>query len=143
MQRTLKITPASDEDVGPIIALWDECGLIRSWNDPEKDIGFARQSGESDVLVGHLEGELVASVMVGHDGHRGVVYYVCVSPDICAKGFGRQIMAAAESWLEDRGVWKMNLMIREGNEKVQAFYEALGYGVEARTCMSKKLGEQG
>ncbi len=135
----MKISPAADGDIQAIITLWNDCGLIRSWNDPVKDIAFAREKSESEVLVGQLDGQIVASAMVGHDGHRGVVYYVAVSPNTQAKGLGRQIMTAAENWLTDRGVWKMNLLIREGNEKVQSFYEALGYNQEPRTCMAKKL----
>ncbi len=139
MSEPLKISPADDGDIKAIIALWNDCGLIRSWNDPAKDIAFAREKLESEVLVGRLDGQIVASVMVGHDGHRGVVYYVAVSPNTQAKGLGREIMTAAENWLTDRGVWKMNLLIRQGNEKVQSFYEALGYNEELRTCMAKKL----
>jgi hypothetical protein len=33
------------------------------------------------VLLGRNDGALVASVLVGHDGHRGWVYYVTVDPD--------------------------------------------------------------
>jgi len=115
--------------------------LVRSWNDPQKDISFARRKSESDVLVGEENGAIVASVMVGHDGHRGIVYYVSVSPECQGKGFGHQIMQAAEEWLRERDVWKMNLLIRQGNEKVQAFYESLGYEIEPRLCMARKLIE--
>ena len=41
----------------------------------------------STVLVGRDDGALVASVLVGHDGHRGWVYYVAVDPDRRSKGF--------------------------------------------------------
>ena len=121
MTNTMKTAPATDQDIPAIIGLWNDCGLTRPWNDPAQDIAFAREKSESDVLVGWLDDKIVASVMVGHDGHRGVVYYVAVSPHIHGKGLGRQMMSAAENWLTDRGVWKMNLLIREGNEKVQSF----------------------
>ena len=130
---------AQDGDVDEIIALWEKCGLTRPHNDPAKDIAFARGAPSSDVLVGRLGGRIVASVMVGHDGHRGAVYYVSADPDIQGHGIGRQIMAAAESWLRDRGVWKLNLMIRDGNEKVRGFYEALGYETEPRIVMSRRI----
>ena len=139
MNATMIIAPMIDDDVDAVVELWNACGLTRPWNNPAQDIAFARQKPESDVLVGRLDGEIVASVMVGHDGHRGVAYYVAVSPNTQAKGLGRLIMSAAENWLTDRGVWKMNLLIREGNEKVQSFYETLGYQEEPRTCMAKKL----
>jgi len=123
----------------PVAELWRECGLTRAWNDPHADIAFALAGPASTVLVGELVNDIVASVMVGHDGHRGTVYYVSVHPDHRGKGFGRQMMKAAESWLKQHGVWKLNLLIRPDNTRVHAFYEALGYKVEPRTAMAKWL----
>ena len=139
MTVTLAFRPVGDGDVEAVIALWSRCGLTRPWNDPAKDLAFARAGANSDVLVGHLVGDIAASVMVGHDGHRGAVYYVSVDPALQGRGFGRQTMAAAEAWFDARGVWKLNLLLRADNAKVRGFYEALGYEVEPRLCMARKL----
>jgi ribosomal protein S18 acetylase RimI-like enzyme len=72
-----------------VIALWTECGLVRSWNDPGRDIAFARGKANSEILVGIAEGKLVSAVMVGHDGHRGWLYYVSVTPAIQGRGWGK------------------------------------------------------
>lgn len=141
MSARLDFRPIAEGDVDEVVALWEACGLTRPWNDPFADIAFARGKTGSDVLVARDGGRVVASVMVGHDGHRGTVYYVSVAPFARGQGYGRQVMAAAEAWLQARGVWKLNLLIREENEQVRAFYEALGYEVEPRTVMARKLGE--
>tara|TARA_R110000868_G_scaffold3200_10_gene21138 strand:- start:1081 stop:1557 length:477 start_codon:yes stop_codon:yes gene_type:complete len=130
---------AREADTEALVALWDACGLTRAWNDPRKDIEFARGGAASDVLVGELEGEVVASVMVGHDGHRGAVYYVAVAPERQGTGLGRAVMAAAEDWLKARGVWKLNLMVRTGNEVALGFYEGLGYEESEVVVMAKRL----
>lgn len=135
----LNIRPMEDSEVDSVVTLWTACGLTVPHNDPYKDIAFATGSEYSEVLVGLLNDSIVASAMVGHDGHRGVVYYVSASPDHQGRGFGRDIMASAERWLEERGVWKLNLMIRDTNTQVQAFYEALGYVSEPRVVMAKRL----
>ena len=90
---------------------------------PAADIAFARRGPNSDILVGRSGDKLVATALVGHDGHRGWVYYVAVDPDAQGSGFGRAIMSAAEDWLRTRGVLKVQLMVRPDNSKVQAFYE--------------------
>ena len=54
-----------------------------------------------------------------------------------------EAMAAAEAWLRAHGVWKLNLMIRDGNEQVRGFYEALGYETEPRVVMSRRLEDEG
>ncbi len=60
--------------------------------------------------------------MVGHDGHRGWVYYVAVDPDCRKRGYGRVLMAAAEDWLRQAGIAKLQLLVRRGNEQANAFY---------------------
>lgn len=135
----LEIREIADEDVEAVIALWQRCGLTRPWNDPRADIAFARANGHSTVLVGLRGGTIVTSAMTGHDGHRGAVYYVSVDPGHQGNGFGRAIMAAAEDWLRNQGVWKLNLMVRADNTPVVACYEALGYETEERVNMAKWL----
>jgi len=143
MTITLQFQPVGDGDVEEVVALWARCGLTRPWNNAAKDMAFARAGANSDVLMARLDGDVAASVMVGHDGHRGSVYYVSVEPALQGRGFGRQTMAAAEAWLNERGVWKLNLLLRADNAKVRGFYEAMGYEVEPRLCMARKLTEKG
>lgn len=138
-EETLEFTPIGDGDVEDVVALWKKCGLTRPHNDPYRDITFAREGPASAVLVGRLGDRIVASVMVGHDGHRGVVYYVSCDPDCQGRAFGRETMAAAEDWLKSRGVWKLNLVIRDDNAAVRGFYEALGYEIEPRILMARRL----
>ena len=123
----LSIRPLVDGEEAAVIALWHACGLTRPWNDPAQDLAFARGKPSSDVLVGLADNRIVASAMVGHDGHRGAMYYVSVEPQQRGQGYGRQIVAAAETWLKQRGVWKANLLVRKGNEAVLEFYDGLGY----------------
>jgi ribosomal protein S18 acetylase RimI-like enzyme len=136
---TLAVTEITDADVEAVGALWARCGLTRPWNDPAADIAFARSAPGATILVGRKDGTMVASVMVGHDGHRGTVYYVSVDPNCQGEGLGREIMAAAEDWLKSQGVWKLNLMVRADNSKVIDFYQALGYATEERVNMAKWL----
>ena len=135
----LAIAPITDADVESVVALWQRCGLTRPWNDPASDIAFARRCENATILIGRVGGALVATAMVGHDGHRGWVYYVAVDPDLQGKAFGRTIMAAAEDWLRGQGVEKVMLMVRPDNTKVQAFYDRLGYDVQERVIYAKWL----
>jgi hypothetical protein len=135
----MKVASLEDGDIAEVTALWLRCGLVRPWNDPEADIRLARAGDNADVLVGRVDGAIVASVLVGHDGHRGWVYYVSVDPAQHGHSYGRGIMTAAEDWLRARGVEKMQLMVRPDNTQVQAFYEAIGYGEQKRIFYAKWL----
>ena len=135
----LSFAPITDDDVAQVIALWERCGLTRPWNDPVADIALARRSPNATVLVGRAGSEIVGSVMVGHDGHRGWVYYVSVAPDHQGSGYGRAIMTAAEDWLRARDVPKLQLLVRRENTKVQAFYENLDYANQGSISYGKWL----
>jgi ribosomal protein S18 acetylase RimI-like enzyme len=133
----LAIADIADADVAEVVALWQRCGLTRPWNDPAGDIALARRNPNSTVLVGREGGEIVATAMVGHDGHRGWVYYVAVDPDCRMKGFGRAMMDAAEASLRAAGVPKLQLLVRRENAKAGAFYQSIGYE-EADTIVFAK-----
>jgi ribosomal protein S18 acetylase RimI-like enzyme len=135
----LSIAAIEDAEIATLIALWQRCGLTRPWNDPAADIAFARKGPNAAVLAGHDGRDMVASVMVGHDGHRGWVYYVAVDPDHRHKGYGRVIMNAAEDWLRARGIEKLQLMVRPDNTRVQAFYRSLDYFEQERIIYAKWL----
>lgn len=137
MSGPLSIRPMADGEEKAVIALWQRAGLTRPWNDPATDLAFARGKATSDVLVAVADDEIVASAMVGHDGHRGVMYYVAVDPDRQGHGLGRQIVVGAEQWLLARGVWKINLLVRQGNDKVLGFYDELGYAQGTSVSMEK------
>ena len=133
----LAIAPIVDADVATVIALWQACGLTRPWNDPAADIALARRGPNSTILIGRADDNIVATAMVGHDGHRGWVYYVATDPDRRAKGFGRAIMDAAEDWLRAAGIAKLQLLVRRENAKAGAFYQSIGYA-EAQTIVFAK-----
>ena len=133
----LSIAPIGNADVADVIALWQACGLTRPWNDPAADIALARRGPNSAILIGRDGGAMIATAMVGHDGHRGWVYYVAVDPARREKGFGRAIMNAAEDWLRQAGVAKLQLMVRRENARAGAFYQSIGYA-ESQTIVFAK-----
>ena len=134
---TLSIAPIGDADVADVIALWQACGLTRPWNDPAADIALARRGPNSTVLIGRDGSTIVATAMVGHDGHRGWVYYVAVDPDRRGQGHGRAIMKAVEDWLRAADIPKLQLLVRRDNAKAGAFYQSIGYE-EAETIVFAK-----
>jgi len=135
----LAITAIEDADITAVVALWERCGLTRPWNDPAADIALARRGPNSTILVGREDEKIVASAMVGHEGHRGWVYYVAVDPDRRGQGLGRTIMNAAEDWLRQAGIAKLQLLVRQDNAKASAFYETIGYDEAAVTVFAKWL----
>jgi len=139
MSAAITIRNLADGEEQQVVALWTAAGVTRPWNDPLQDIAFARREPHSTLLVAERDGRIVATVMIGEDGHRGWAYYLAVDPAHQRGGLGRDMMAAAEDWLRRRGVWKLQLLVREDNEAVRKFYEGLGYVDTRTTCFQKKI----
>jgi ribosomal protein S18 acetylase RimI-like enzyme len=124
---SVRIRPIGDHDREAVVALWRACGLVVPHNPPLADIALAAGKPNSDILLGFIRDVLVASVLVGHDGHRGWLYYLAVAPDRRNEGFGAAMVWAAEAWLRQRGIRKAELMVRDTNAEVIGFYERIGY----------------
>jgi ribosomal protein S18 acetylase RimI-like enzyme len=135
----LRLRPFQTEDTAAVIGLWRRCGLVHVNNDPNKDIVRKSKVRPDLFIVGLFEGEIVASVMVGYEGHRGWINYLAVSPDHQRKGYGRLLMDEAERLLRKEGCPKINLQVRTTNAAVLAFYKALGYGQDEVVSLGKRL----
>ena len=136
----MQIRPATASDEVAIVALWRACGLVVSYNDPNQDFRFALDGPSSSVLVCVTpDGAIAGSVMVGHDGHRGWVYYLSADPALRRQGIGKALMNAAEEWLKARGVPKLQLMVRETNTSVLGFYQRIGYETNPVKLVQKWL----
>lgn len=135
----MNIRPFKEADRDALIALWRDCLLVVPWNDPDRDIDRKLAADPEGLLVGEIDGDIVATAMAGYEGHRGWVNYLAVAPARRREGLGRAMMAAVEALLAGRGCPKVNLQVRTGNSEVIDFYEALGYRVDAVVGLGKRL----
>ena len=135
----MQIRTFEPEDELAVIRLWTRCGLTRPWNHPESDIRRKLEFQPDLFFVGVRGGNIIASVMAGYEGHRGWIQYLAVDPDHHRQGVGRTIMRHAEAALERLGAPKINLQVRSDNAGVIDFYRRLGYEVEERASLGKRL----
>ena len=135
----IQIRAFQPADETAVIALWRECGLTRSWNDPQADIARKLTEQPELFLVGTLADQIIASAMVGFDGHRGWVYYLAVAPRHRKQSYGRALMQEAERLLTQRGCPKLNLQVRSSNAEVIEFYRKLGYVQDETVSLGKRL----
>jgi ribosomal protein S18 acetylase RimI-like enzyme len=137
----LIIRPYSSQDEKSVVELWQECNLTRPWNNPKLDIERMLEVYPDLFLVGLIDDKIVASVMGGYEGHRGWVYYLGVSPEYQRRGYGRKMMDAVTEKLKDIGCPKINIQVRADNKQALGFYEKIGYLLEDRVSMAKRLVE--
>lgn len=132
-------------DTEAVVELWTRAGLTRPWNDPHRDIERKLTVQPELFLVAELPtghapgGEVVGTVMAGYDGHRGWLYYLATDAAHRRRGVARALVAEAERLLLEMGCPKVQLMVREGNEEVIAFYDRIGYERFTASNTGKRL----
>ena len=131
------------DDEAALVSLWRSCDLVRPWNDPAKDIGRKLAVRPDLFLVGVLDGQIIACVMAGYEGHRGWLNYLAVAPEHQRRGYARAIVDEAERLLRQAGCPKINLQVRNSNRGVIEFYRKLGYSVDDVVSMGKRLENDG
>ncbi len=134
----LKIRPYRPADEDAVIALWRECDLLR-WSNPKKDIARKMKVNPEWFLVGEIDGKVVATCMVGYEGHRAWINLLGVAPAHQRGGCGKAMLAEAERLMRGVGCAKINLMVRTSNLGVIAFYERLGFKRDDIVGLGKRL----
>ncbi|MGY2044574.1 GNAT family acetyltransferase [Pseudomonas pergaminensis] len=152
-ERTLVMEKAllSRHPIGPyrdrphraqVVALWQEAfGYNTAHNLPTLAIDKKLAVNDGLFFVAMDKKTVIGTILAGYDGHRGWLYSVAVHADYRRHGLGSSLVRYAEQALTALGCMKINLQITSGNDAVAGFYEALGYGVEPRISMGKKIAE--
>ena len=126
-------------DTNRVIFIWEQCDLVRNWNNPNFDIQRKLNFQKELFFVGLLNDEIIATAMFGYDGHRGWLNYFAVLPNFQKRGFGKQLMTFGEMALIEKGCPKLNLQIRNDNTKAINFYQKVGYKEDAAVSFGKRL----
>jgi ribosomal protein S18 acetylase RimI-like enzyme len=131
---------ADDVHRRQVVALWETIFAYKEpHNDPSLTIDKKLEIDDELFFVAVANNAVVGTIMAGYDGHRGWIYSLAVSPSHRKQGIGSRLVSEAERALIDRGCVKINLQIMEGNEGVAAFYSSLGYSIEKRIQMGKRM----
>jgi ribosomal protein S18 acetylase RimI-like enzyme len=138
--RAVDIRPYETSDFDGVSALWDEAfPNDPPWNRAEIAIPEKLAFQPDLLFVAVEDGGVVGSVMAGYDGHRGWLYSVAVGQGVRRGGVGTALVRHAEQALQALGCAKVNLQVRATNGAVVRFYERLGYAIEERMSLGKRL----
>ncbi len=137
----IRIRSYAERDRAGVVALWQEVFADDPpWNAPEAVIRRKLTVQPELFLVAELEGKVVGTVLAGFDGVRGWIHHLAVIPSLRRRRIATRLMREAEPCLAKLGCSKINLQVRPANAAAVAFYRRLGYAVEERVSMGKRLG---
>jgi len=120
--------------------LWEEAfPNDPPWNAAELAIPAKLKIQPELFLIAIDQGGVLGSIMAGYDGHRGWLYTVAVRQSHRRQGLGTALVRETENLLTGMGCKKINLQVRQANTAVISFYRSLGYEVEERVSMGKRV----
>jgi ribosomal protein S18 acetylase RimI-like enzyme len=133
------IRPFATCDRVSVVQLWNDCGLVVPWNNPEYDIERKLKAQPELFLIAYSADIIIATIMAGYDGHRGCINYLAVHPQHRRSGIGKQMVAEAENRLRAKGCPKINLQVRSTNKELIQFYKSIGFQKDDVMSLGKRL----
>lgn len=126
LPRDVQIEDLTIEHYHKAVALWRsdmEIGLSSA--DAIEGMGrfLRRNHGLSKVLI--RNGELIGTVLCGHDGRRGYIYHLYIQPDQRRSGMATGLVNACVDGLRREGIHKCHLFIFKNNESGKKFWASI------------------
>ena len=136
----MEIRTYRDPDHAQVARLWSFCfDYPAPHNDPAQSIRLKQAMDDGLFFVAEIDGAVAGTVMAGWDGHRGWIYSLAVQSGLRRRGIGRALLEHAVAELTSRGCPKVNLQVMSDNLEATGFYERLGFSVEDRISMGRRL----
>jgi RimJ/RimL family protein N-acetyltransferase len=127
-------------DHAAILALWQRAGLhsIRPEGRDSRS-EFERQFAGGQIAIGLEEdGQLIGVVIATHDTRKGWINRLAIDPDYRRRGYGAQLVHAAEDALHEVGLHLIAAFIEEGNSASLTLFEKLGYAAHPKIVYVSK-----
>ncbi len=119
-------------DHGNVHRIWRNSeGIILVAKDSRKGIDLYLSRNRGLCFVATIAGEIVGTVLCGHDGRRGILRHLAVKPAFRNRGIGRDLAKRCLRALSAKGIRKCNLYVMKDNPSGTRFWEHQGYKVLA------------
>lgn len=116
-------------DYDQVARLWTSISgfAIRSLDDSREGISRFLQRNPSTSVVAEKDGEIVGTILCGHDGRQACFYHVCVKKEYRMQGIGTRMAQAATQALATEKINKAYLIAFKKNEAGNAFWKSVGW----------------
>ena len=96
-------------------------------DDSREGVEIFLKRNPSTSVVAEYNGEIIGSILCGHDGRRGCLYHVCVAEGFRMHGIGKSMVVRAMEALKAEKVNKVSLIAFLQNDMGNAFWKEIGW----------------
>jgi ribosomal protein S18 acetylase RimI-like enzyme len=126
--RPMTIRPMTIEDYDAVYAIWcTSLTSLRDRDDTRESISAFLRRNPGLSVVAELDGNVIGSILCGHDGRRGQFYHVSVDAAYRRHGAGKAMVAQCLANLRAEGIQKCGLVVFIHNESGSRFWENMGF----------------
>ena len=130
----MRIVTFEQQHHAAALQLWRRCpGVGLSDADAAAPIAGFLQRNPGTSFAAFDGQRLVGTILVGHDGRRGLIHHLAVDSDCRRQGLGRRLVQQGLDALARQGIAKCHLLVMADNVEARAFWQAVQ--AELRTTL--------
>ena len=126
---SINVREMTPDDYDKVYDLWMSIqGFgIRSIDDSKEGVERFLKRNPTSSVVAVKDGQIVGSILCGHDGRRGCRYHVCVHKDHRMMGIGKSMVVHCMEALKREHISKISLIAFTSNDIGNAFWKEIGW----------------
>jgi ribosomal protein S18 acetylase RimI-like enzyme len=128
MQAEYEYRPLAPHDYDQVVALWQGCSGVELAEGDDRE-SFTRYLGRNPGLsfAAVCSGTIVGAALCGHDGRRGLVYHLAVTPEHRGQSVGKEILKLCLSGLRECGIARVIILVAKDNSPGREFWISQGF----------------
>ena len=128
-------------DYDAVYALWQSSGpgIGIGRSDTREEIAKKWERDPDLFLLAVDSDQIIATVIGGYDGRRGLIYHLAVDQAYRRQGIGKMLMQEIERRLVAKGCLRCYLLVKDDARDVIEFYREQGWDTFGTTVLGKSF----
>ena len=125
----LSIRKMNIADYDELITLWNEADLPYRprGRDRKNKISEELKNPATNILLMEYEHNIIGSIFATHDGRKGWINRLVITPEFRNKGLAQKLITGAENMLKQQGIEIIACLIENWNKQSMKLFQKTGY----------------
>ena len=115
-------------DYAEVSCLWAKTeGMSLVEDDSREGIALYLERNRGLCFVAIVGGNLIGTILCGHDGRRGIMRHLAVQKEFRKQGIALLLVQKSLAALSEQGIKKCNIFVLDDNVAGLKFWERIGF----------------